>query len=95
MGERKWDGGGGGEQESKSLEMGQEECRGEFGRGRGWKGGGGGRSGNSSVVERRTRDRKVPRVRVPAGAAVEFSSPVSTLYFECCFGIRSTPMRPQ
>ena len=90
-------GGGGEEQESKSLEMGQEECCGEFGMGRGWKGGGGGggRSGNSSVVERRTRDLKVPRVRVPAGAAVEFSSPVSTLYFECCFGIRSTPMRTQ
>ena len=53
-------------------------------------------SGDSSVVERRTRDPKVSgsvRVRVPAGLEQvgEFSSPGSTLCADSSFGIRSAP----
>ena len=35
------------------------------------------------------------RFRVPAGAAEEFSSPVSTLCADSYFGIRFTPLLPQ
>ena len=35
------------------------------------------------------------RVRIPAGAAGEFSSPGSTFYANSYFGIRSTPVLPQ
>ena len=35
------------------------------------------------------------RVRVPAGDAGEFSSPVSTFCADSYFGIRSTPVLPQ
>ena len=35
------------------------------------------------------------RVRIPAGAAGEFSSPESTFYADSYFGIRSTPVLPQ
>ena len=35
------------------------------------------------------------RVRIPAGAAGEFSSPGSTFYADSYFGIRSTPVLPQ
>ena len=36
-----------------------------------------------------------PRVRMPAGAAEEFSSPGSTFCADSYFGIRSTPVLPQ
>ena len=35
------------------------------------------------------------RVRIPAGAAGEFSSPASTFCADSYFGIRSTPVLPQ
>ena len=35
------------------------------------------------------------RVRIPPGAAGEFSSPGSTFCAESYFGIRSTPVLPQ
>ena len=35
------------------------------------------------------------RVRIPAGAAGEFSSPGSTFCADSYFGIRSTPVLPQ
>ena len=35
------------------------------------------------------------RVRIPAGAAGELSSPVSTFCADPYFGIRSTPVLPQ
>ena len=35
------------------------------------------------------------RVRIPAGAAGEFSSPESTLCAGSIFGVRSTPVLPQ
>ena len=35
------------------------------------------------------------RVRIPAGTAGEFSSPVSTLCADSLFGVRSTPVLPQ
>ena len=35
------------------------------------------------------------RVRIPAGAAGEFSSPGSTICADSYFGIRSTPVLPQ
>ena len=35
------------------------------------------------------------RVRIPAGAAGEFSSPESTLCADSLFGVRSTPVLPQ
>ena len=35
------------------------------------------------------------RVRIPAGAAGEFSSPESTICADFYFGIRSTPVLPQ
>ena len=35
------------------------------------------------------------RVRIPAGAAEEFSSPVSTFCADFYFGIRSNPGLPQ
>ena len=35
------------------------------------------------------------RVRIPAGAAGEFSSPGSTFFADSYFGIRSTPVLPQ
>ena len=35
------------------------------------------------------------RVRIPAGAAGEFSSPVSIFCADFYFGIRSTPVLPQ
>ena len=35
------------------------------------------------------------RVRIPAGAAGEFSSPESTFCADSYFGIRSTPVLPQ
>ena len=34
------------------------------------------------------------RVRIPAGASGEFSSPGSTLCADCLFGVRSTPVLP-
>ena len=61
-------------------------------------GGGGGGAGGGGIaqwLERRTRDRKVTRVRIPAGAAGEFSSPGSTFCADSYFGIRSTPVVPQ
>ena len=36
-----------------------------------------------------------PRVRIPAGAAGEFSSQGSTFCADSYFGIRSTPVLPQ
>ena len=48
------------------------------------------RSGDSSVV--RAPD---SRVRIPAGAAGEFPSPVSTSCADSYFGICSTPVLPQ
>ena len=35
------------------------------------------------------------RVRIPAGAAGEFSSPGSSFWADSDFGIRSTPVSPQ
>ena len=35
------------------------------------------------------------RVRIPAGAAGEFSSPGSTFCADSYFGVRSTPVLPQ
>ena len=51
-------------------------------------------SEDGSAVERRTRDPKVA-VRVPTGAAGEFSSPGSTFCADSYFGICSTPLVPQ
>ena len=51
-------------------------------------------AGIAQWLKRRTRDRKVI-VRVPAGAAGEFSSPLSTFYADSYFGTRSTPVLPQ
>ena len=38
---------------------------------------------------------EMSRVRIPAGAAGEFSSPRSTFCADSYFGIRSTPVLPQ
>ena len=38
---------------------------------------------------------EMSRVRIPAGAAGEFSSPGSTICADSSFGIRSTPVLPQ
>ena len=46
------------------------------------------RAPDSVVIERL-------RVRIPAGAAGEFSSPGSTFCADSYFGIRSTPVLPQ
>ena len=51
-------------------------------------------SRDSLLVEHRTRHRKPLRVRIPAGAAGEFSSPELTLCADS-FGVRSTPVLPQ
>ena len=51
-------------------------------------------AGIAQWLERRTRDRKVA-VRIPAGAAGEFSSPGSTFCADSYFGIPSTPVLPQ
>ena len=51
-------------------------------------------AGIAEWLECRTRDRKVA-VRIPAGAAGEFSSPGSTFCADSYFSIRSTPMLPQ
>ena len=50
--------------------------------------------GIAQWLERRTRDRKVA-VRIPAGAAGQFSSPGSTFCADSYFGIPSTPVLPQ
>ena len=48
---------------------------------------------NGLLVERGTRDRRF-RVRIPAGAAGEFSSRINFLCWQL-FGVRSTPVLPQ
>ena len=52
-------------------------------------------SGDSSVVRAPDPAIERPRVRIPAGAAGEFSSPGSTFCANSYFGIRSTPVLPQ
>ena len=52
-------------------------------------------SGDSSVVRARGLVIERSRVRIPAGAAGEFSSPGSTFCADSYFGIRSTPVLPQ
>ena len=49
-------------------------------------------AGIAQWLERRTSDRKVAGVRIPAGATGEFSSPGSTFCADSYFGIRSTPV---
>ena len=63
------------------------------------EGGGGGviimlGAGIAQWLERRTVIER-SRVRIPAGAAGEFSSPGSTFCVDSYFGIRSTPVLPQ
>ena len=57
--------------------MGAGRGGGGGGGGRGGWGGGGGGAGIAQWLERRTRPLKESRVRIPEGAAGEFSSPGS------------------
>ena len=54
-----------------------------------------GRGGDGSVVRAPDSWTERSRVRIPAGAAGEFSSPGSTFCADSYFGIRSTPVLPQ